>query len=180
VAGRGAEAAALTSLSRYTLRTAGKLLGDPIAAFEQLNEALREREGLSLVSVCCVLLRSDGETATADIVLAGHPPAFHLRAGTPTPLGVFAPFLGAYEQGGWQAVSTDLAPGDELVLYTDGVIDTVGEEERFGEERLAATLREGESAADTVARIERAVKQFGSGPQVDDLAVIVVERTGRG
>ena len=58
VAGRGAEAAALTSLSRYTFRTAGKLLGDPIAALEQLNAALRERPGLSLVSVCCALLRS--------------------------------------------------------------------------------------------------------------------------
>ncbi len=58
VAGRGAEAAALTSLSRYTFRAAGKLLGDPIAALEQLNAALRELPGLSLVSVCCALLRS--------------------------------------------------------------------------------------------------------------------------
>jgi PAS domain S-box-containing protein len=180
VAGRGAEAAALTSLSRYTLRTAGRLLGDPIAAFEQLNDALRERERLSLVSVCCVLLRSDGAEARADVVLAGHPPAFRVRFGTPSPVGVFAPFLGAYEHGGWEAVTTELAAGDQLVLYTDGVIDTVGEEERFGEERLVATVRDGVSAADTVARIERAVKRFALGPQVDDLAVLVVERTGRG
>jgi PAS domain S-box-containing protein len=180
VAGRGAEAAALTSLSRYTLRTAGRLLGDPIAAFEQLNDALREREGLSLVSVCCVLLRSEGGQARADVVLAGHPPAFRVASGTPSPVGVFAPFLGAYEHGGWEAVSTELTAGDQLVLYTDGVIDTVGEQERFGEERLFATLRDGESAADTVARIERAVKSFAQGPQVDDLAVLVVERTGPG
>jgi hypothetical protein len=180
VAGRGPEAAALTSLSRYTLRTAGRLLGDPIAAFEQLNDALREREGLSLVSVCCVLLRSDGEPATAEVVLAGHPPAYRVRSGVASPVGVFAPFLGAYEHGGWEAVSTELAVGDQLVLYTDGVIDAVGEEERFGEDRLVQTLREGESAADTVARIERAVGEFALGPQVDDMAMIVVERTGRG
>lgn len=180
VAGRGAEAAALTSLSRYTLRTAGKLLGDPVPAFEQLNEALREQDGLSLVSVCCALVRAEGDRARVDVVLAGHPPAFHLRVRTPSPVGVFAPFLGAYERGGWQVDTCELAPGDQLVLYTDGVIDTVGEEERFGEERLLAALREGESAPDTVARIERAVKHFASGPQVDDMALIVVERTGRG
>jgi PAS domain S-box-containing protein len=180
VAGRGAEAAALTSLSRYTLRTAGRLLGDPIAAFEQLNDALREREGLSLVSVCCVLLRPEGEPARADVVLAGHPPAYRVRSGTPSPVGAFAPFLGAYEHGGWEAVATELAAGDQLVLYTDGVIDTVGEEERFGEERLVGTLRAGHSASDTVARIERAVGDFALGPQVDDMAIIVVERTGRG
>ncbi|HJS96258.1 MAG TPA: SpoIIE family protein phosphatase, partial [Solirubrobacteraceae bacterium] len=180
VAGRGAEAAALTSLSRYTLRTAGRLLGDPIAAFEQLNEALREREGLSLVSVCCVMLRAEGESARAEVVLAGHPPAYRVRSGTPSPVGVFAPFLGAYEHGGWEAVATELVAGDLLVLYTDGVIDAVGEDERFGEERLAITLRDARGAGGTVARIERAVGEFALGPQVDDMAIIVVERTGPG
>ena len=93
---------------------------------------------------------------------------------------MFAPFLGAYERGGWEAATTDLAPADQLVLYTDGVIDTVGEEDRFGEERLAATVQDGDSAADTVARIEQAVQDFGVGAQVDDIALIVVERTERG
>ncbi len=177
VAGRGAEAAALTSLSRYTLRTAAKLLRDPIAALKQLNIALRERPGLSLVSVCCVLLLAEGAQATADVVLAGHPPALHVRSGTPSAVGVFAPFLGAYEEGDWRAERIELASGDQLVLYTDGVIDTVGEAERFGEERLAATVGPGSGAQDTVTRIEAALRSFARGPQADDVAVIVVERT---
>ena len=176
VAGRGAEAAALTSLSRYTFRTAGKLLGDPIATLEQLNAALRERPGLSLVSVCCVMLRSADGDATADLVLAGHPPAYHLRHGSSRPVGVFAPFLGAYERGGWEATTIRLEPGDQLVLYTDGVIDTVGQDERFGEERLARTLRDAAGAADAVRRIEHALVKFAHGSQVDDTAVIAVER----
>jgi serine phosphatase RsbU (regulator of sigma subunit)/PAS domain-containing protein len=180
VAGRGAEAAALTSLSRYTLRTAGRLVGDPIAALEQLNDALREGPALSLVSVCCALLRTADGGVSADVVLAGHPPLVHLRGGTPEPVGVFAPFLGAYEQAGWTAVRVGLDPGDQLVLYTDGVIDTVGVEERFGEDRLMEVLRDAASAADAVARIEGAVSSFAEGPQVDDTAVIVVERLADG
>ena len=176
VAGRGAEAAALTSLSRYTLRTAGKLLGDPVATLEQLNAALRERPGLSLVSVCCAVLREADGHATADVVLAGHPPAFHVRAGNPQPVGEFAPFLGAYQSGEWTPVTVDLEPGDQLVLYTDGVIDTVGEEERFGEDRLVATLHGAAGATDAVARIEAAVRNFARGTQADDIAVIAVER----
>jgi GAF domain-containing protein len=176
VAGRGAEAAALTSLTRYTFRTAGKLLGDPIATLEQLNAALRERPGLSLVSVCCVMLRSAVGDASADLVLAGHPPAYHLRHGSSRPVGVFAPFLGAYERGGWEATTIRLEPGDQLVLYTDGVIDTVGQDERFGEERLAQTLRDAAGAADAVRRIEHALVEFAHGSQVDDTAVIAVER----
>jgi PAS domain S-box-containing protein len=176
VAGRGAEAAALTSLSRYTLRTAGKLLGDPVAALTQLNAALREQPGLSLVSVCCALLRDVEGDATAELVLAGHPPAFHLRGGRPELAGVFAPFLGAYAHGEWTPVTVHLEPGDQLVLYTDGVIDTVGEHERFGEDRLASVLHGAAGAADAVARIEAAVRSFARGPQVDDIAVIAVER----
>ncbi len=182
VAGRGAEAAALTSLSRYTFRTAGKLLGDPIATLEQLNAALRERAGLSLVSVCCAMLRPAGahDEARADIVLAGHPPAYHVQRGSSRPVGVFAPFLGAYERGGWEATTVRLEPGDQLVLYTDGVIDTVGEADRFGEERLAQTLHGAAGAADAVRRIERALAGFARGSQVDDTAVIAVERLGSG
>ena len=176
VAGRGAEAAALTSLSRYTFRTAGKLLGDPIAALEQLNAALRDRPGLSLVSVCCLMLHTAGGDATADLVLAGHPPAYHLRRGSSHPVGVFAPFLGAYERGGWEATTIRLEPGDQLVLYTDGVIDTVGQDERFGEERLAQILCDAAGAADSVRRIEHALVEFAHGSQVDDTAVIAVER----
>jgi PAS domain S-box-containing protein len=176
VAGRGAEAAALTSLSRYTLRTAGKLLGDPVATLEQLNDALRERPGLSLVSVCLVLLRETDGHAQADIVLAGHPPAFHVRGGNPEPVGEFAPFLGAYDSGRWTPVTLALEGGDELVLYTDGVIDTVGEHDRFGEDRLASVLHGTASAADAVLRIEAAVRDFARGPQADDIAVITVER----
>ena len=180
VAGRGAEAAALTSLSRYTFRTAGKLLGDPIAALEQLNTALRESPALSLVSVCCVRLRTVDADAYADLVLAGHPPAYHVRRGSSRPVGVFAPFLGAYEHGGWEATTIKLDPGDQLILYTDGVIDTVGVEERFGEERLARTLSGATGAPDAVRRIEQALVEFAHGSQVDDTAVIAVERTSRG
>ena len=180
VAGRGAEAAALTSLSRYTFRTAGKLLGDPIAALEQLNTALRESPSLSLVSVCCVRLRTGDGDAYADLVLAGHPPAYHVRRGSSRPVGVFAPFLGAYERGGWEATTIKLDPGDQLILYTDGVIDTVGVEERFGEERLARTLSGATGAADAVRRIEHALVEFAHGSQVDDTAVIAVERTSAG
>ena len=180
VAGRGAEAAALTSLSRHTLRAVGKLLGDPMVALGQLNAALRERPKLPLVSVCCAHLRELGAEAEVSLVLAGHPPAYRIRSGDPQPLGVFAPFLGADDNTSFSATTIRLAPGDQLVLYTDGVLDTVGESERFGEQRLVDALRNAHDAADTVSRIEDALSAFASGPQVDDTAVLVVERlTGR-
>jgi serine phosphatase RsbU (regulator of sigma subunit) len=66
--------------------------------------------------------------------------------------------------------------GDQLVLYTDGVLDTVGEHERFGEARLAEVLVGARGAADSVRRIRDAVTGFAHGTQVDDTAVLAVER----
>ncbi len=175
VAGRGTEAATLTSLSRYTFRAAAKLLGDPVAALGHLNTALCERPRLSLVTVCCALLREADGVAYADVVLAGHPPAYHVHGDTARAIGISAAFLGVYENG-WRPETVTLEPGDLLVFYTDGVIDTVGETERFGEARLADTLRGVRDAQDAVARIERAVSRFADGPQVDDTAVLAIER----
>jgi serine phosphatase RsbU (regulator of sigma subunit) len=175
VAGRGTEAATLTSLSRYTFRTAAKLMGDPVGALRQLNHALCERPRLSLVTVCCALLRELDGAAQADVVLAGHPPAYHVHAGVARPIGFSAPFLGVYEDG-WRPETVTLEPGDLLVFYTDGVIDTAGETERFGEARLAGALEGARDARDAVAQIELAVSAFADGPQVDDTAVLAIER----
>jgi serine phosphatase RsbU (regulator of sigma subunit) len=98
--------------------------------------------------------------------------------GDPRAVGISAPFLGIYADG-WQVETVTLEAGDLLVFYTDGVIDTVGEIDRFGEARLIEALRGASSAADAVRRIEEAVSRFADGPQVDDTAVLAVERLRR-
>ncbi|MEA2190814.1 MAG: hypothetical protein QOI73_935 [Solirubrobacteraceae bacterium] len=176
VAGRGAEAATLTGLARHTLRTAAKLLDDPLDAVRTLNAELRARDQMSLVSVAAVLLREQDGHATAEIICAGHPLALLVRDGRVTPVGSFSPMLGAYDVDAWERTSIELAPRDVLVLYTDGVFDAVGADGRFGEDRLAQTLAGIEDAQDAVARIDAALSDFEVGPQADDTAVLAVER----
>jgi serine phosphatase RsbU (regulator of sigma subunit) len=62
------------------------------------------------------------------------------------------------------------------VLFTDGVFDTVGEGERFGEERLERTLDGATDAPDAVARIDAALSAFEVGEQADDTAILAVQR----
>ena len=177
VTGRGAQAAALTSLSRYTLRTAARLLGDPIAMIEQVNIALLERHELSLVTLCCLLLRETDGQAPAEIVLAGHPSAYHVQDGTPRPVGIPGPLLGAWKDARWEASSVSLQPGDQLILYTDGVTDTTGEHGRFSEQRLARALHGTSSADYTVQRVEQALMRFARAASPDDTAMLVVQRS---
>jgi PAS domain S-box-containing protein len=136
VVGKGAPAAALSAVSRVTLRTAGRLTGDPRAALDELNHTLRRRGAMSLCTVAAVALPSE-LPGPADLLLAGHPPPLLVRGGVATPLGRAGPLLGAIEVADWPATTVELAPDDVLVLYTDGAIDAVlPGGERFGEDRL--------------------------------------------
>jgi PAS domain S-box-containing protein len=176
VTGHGAVAAALTSLSRYTLRTAARLLDDPVLAVEHLNGVLRERPELSLVSLACAVLSEADGAALAEVLLAGHPPPYHVHDGRATLVETQAQLLGLDDTGDWTTATVSLEPGDLLVLYTDGVIDTGGADERFGAQRLAEAVRGAEGAADAVRRIDSALSAFSEGPQRDDTAALVVQR----
>jgi PAS domain S-box-containing protein len=176
VAGRGAEAAALTGLARNTLRTAAKLLDDPLEAVGTLNAELQAREPMSLCSVAAVLLREDGDDASAEMICAGHPLPLLLRRGTAEPVGAFSPMLGAYDVDHWQRHKVGLEAGDVLVLYTDGVFDAVGADGRFGEERLRRTVTGVAHAQEAVTHIDAALSAFEVGAQADDTAVLAIER----
>jgi serine phosphatase RsbU (regulator of sigma subunit) len=176
VAGRGAEAATLTGLARYTLRTAAQLLDDPLDALARLNAELLTRDQMSLCSVCAVLLRERDGTATAELVCAGHPLPLLAGDRDVRPVGCFSPMLGAGRVKGWERRTIEMDPGDVLVLYTDGVFDAVGETGRFGEERLQRTVAGACDAGDAVSRIDAALGAFEVGPQADDTAVLAVER----
>ena len=177
VTGRGAEAAALTAEARHTLRTAGVLLGEPLAAVAHLNRALVGQPELPICTVAVAELRAEGEAVHATIVCAGHPQPLLVRGDEVRAVGAPGPMVGAWADAVWRAETVEILPGDVLVLYTDGVIDAVGEHERFGEERLARTLRGTSGAANAVTRIRAALEAFERGDQADDTAVLALERT---
>ena len=180
VAGQGAEAATLTGLARYTLRTAAQLTGDPALAARQLNETLRDRSEISLCTAVCahVVASTDGHASMA-IANCGHPRPVLVRDGTATEVGGSGTMAGAFDGVEWVCSTVELQPGDTLFVYTDGVLDTVGAEDRFGEERLLDTLRlapsEPQALVDYVAAT---LDEFQRGHQRDDTAMVALQFTG--
>jgi PAS domain S-box-containing protein len=176
VVGKGAPAAALSAVARVTLRTAGRLTGDPRAALDELNHTLRRRGGMSLCTTAAVALPSElpGE---AVILLAGHPPPLLVRDGAVRPVGVHGPMLGAIEVADWTPERVELAPNDVLVLYTDGVLDAaLPGGEHFGEERLHALVRRAGADVDAITGALEAVL-----PDLrlrDDIAVLAIRCPG--
>ena len=175
VAGQGARAASLTGLARFTMRAVGQQTGDPLAVAAQLNRTLRDEDELSLCTAACLLLHRKGDALALASVCCGHPMPVLLHDGGTTPIGTAGPLAGAFDDAQWTATTTILADADALVLYTDGVPDTVGVEERFGEGRLMRLLAGSETeAATVVAHVDEALLAFQHGAQRDDTAMVVL------
>jgi PAS domain S-box-containing protein len=179
VTGKGPVAAAITSLARYTLRTAALYERRPERVLERLNDVLlSDPEHRQLCTAICAHLARVEDGVHVRLVCAGHPSPYLLRAGEgAAAAGRPGTLLGAFEEVAWEAAELDLEPGDTLVLYTDGVTDTTrAAGERFGQERLAALLNSctGLPPEEVARRIDAALHAFEEGPQRDDLAVLVL------
>jgi sigma-B regulation protein RsbU (phosphoserine phosphatase) len=86
--------------------------------------------------------------------------------------------LGILPDAEYQETRLELAPGDQVVLYTDGIVEAMNErQEMFGFDRLLQVARAGrEMGADALlSKVMAEVGAFvGTGPQHDDLTVIVL------
>jgi sigma-B regulation protein RsbU (phosphoserine phosphatase) len=177
VTGKGVQAAALTSLARYTARTAALFDQRPSAVLHLLNRVLREQASPAFVTMACARLDPGGLVTVAS---AGHPlPLRRAAAGGTEPVGAHGILLGATGDADWREHFTRLAPGDTLLFYTDGVTDTTGEEGRFGEQRLADLVagspRDPEGM---VGAIVATLDAFQGPDVVDDRALLAVQYTG--
>ncbi len=175
VVGKGAEAAALTALARHTLAAIVAATGDVAYALQILNRRLRERsdEYRSLCTVAAVVVTNDDQVT---IVSAGHPLPLLRRGVAAWPVGRPSPMLGYVDDVQLLSAPVQVDPGDQLILYTDGVLDAIGASGRFGETRLLETVR---SLGDGVAaahRILGVIDGFRDSDQADDIAILSLAR----
>ncbi|MER5409090.1 SpoIIE family protein phosphatase [Streptomyces sp. NPDC002769] len=177
VCGRGAEAAALTGLARHTL---GTLLEDgstPEHALGRLNRALL-REGTSrFVTALVAVLVSEGKGFRLRYWSAGHPaPLVRRGDGAVEELTAHGDLLGVLEEIEYGSGSAHVAPGDALVLFTDGVTEARAADGTFFESCLRdAVTREGAGEAEGFAeRLAAAVVAFRAAG-TDDIAVLVAQ-----
>jgi len=173
VTGRGAHAAAVTAHARYTLRTAAALTGDPVIALGTLNRELLARQGTALCSVAAMAVSED-PAEPVRLAVAGHPPPLLVDGESVVETGAAGPVLGAFDEGAWGLEPTAVAPGQQLVVVTDGVTESVGKEGRFGEERLHAQIGGISSPAIAAQKIEGALHDFSGGTLEDDAAILAI------
>jgi sigma-B regulation protein RsbU (phosphoserine phosphatase) len=120
----------------------------------------------------------DDQRRTLHYVNCGHNAPVVIRAdGTVERLGATATVLGLFEQWDCTVAEVQMATGDVLVIYTDGISEaSEGEDaDEFGEERLTDAVRaqQDQPAALALDAIVAQVQAFSKGYQADDMTLIV-------
>jgi serine phosphatase RsbU (regulator of sigma subunit) len=176
-AGKGVPAALVLARVQAHFRDEARRAGSPGALLRALN---RELVGLDQPEKFMGLLcaRVDVRTARVWFANAGlTPPLVRRRSGHFEELTAGGVLLGVSGDATYPDVGVELAAGDVVVLYTDGLTEARRGDELFGVERVCQSLEAAGTrrAADILEDLLAAVREFADRP-LDDLTVVVLRQ----
>jgi integral membrane sensor domain MASE1 len=182
VRGKGAKAAAITALVRYTVRNAALVEGRPSRLLELVHDAvLREYGGDEFCTAVCASFELDGPAARVTVSSGGHPlPLAVSPRGEVTRAGAPGMLLGTSYQPLLDDQAQGLRAGDSLVFYTDGLMDAYAPGRVVAESDLQRVMgvaaRKGPE--EMIAAIRSGV--LGNGPTEprDDIAIVALRFAG--
>ena len=179
VSGKGVSAALLMANVQATLRARLPLETELARLADGLDSEIDANtpRGVYLTLFLGIL---DVQRGLLTYVNAGHNPQFVLKPrGSISPLTSTGLPIALLPGKGYKESSIEIAPGDLLFFYTDGLVETENEQgDMFGPERLQALLsKEHEHGIDAVLeRIEDAVRQFrGKAEPFDDATMMALQ-----
>lgn len=180
VSGDGVPSALVMAAFRALLRAFTPRVPDPAEMLEIINRMLPDFSGQSDF-VSCFYGILDLNSGGLSYVNCGHNPPLHITVErTMQPLERSGPALGMFPAARFRTFQLDLAAGDLLVLYTDGLLEARDSQGRFfDDERLEPLLREqaGLPAGDLVQVVLDEARQFtGSQVFADDVTLVVIKR----
>lgn len=178
VSGKGTPSALYMAMTHTHVRSIALRGAAPEECMAEVNRILVADKASSMYATCFYGIL-DTVTGELRYSSAGHNPPYHVSASggvSPleqtggTPLGLFP--------GKYEGTSLQLAPGDGLFLYTDGVPEAINPDyEDFAEERLVASLHDtaAQPCRDVISTMSSRLLAFTAGaPQSDDITMLAV------
>jgi phosphoserine phosphatase RsbU/P len=181
VCGKGIEAAKIAALAGHTVAAVATRLSAPSDVLAWLNDTLLARNlspGLFLTGVYGTLTARE-TSFSVRLACAGHPPPIIRRSGGSVEfVDAAGPLVGILTDFKLNEAAFSLAPGDALIIYTDGVDEARRGSELYGTERLVNLVSRIGSAADAASiteAIESEALEFSGGVATDDVVILVVK-----
>ena len=183
VSGKGVPAALFMAVSRTLLRATAQHQALPGECLTYMNTSLSSQSDSAMFTTVFygILNTRTGELRFAN---GGHNRPYLVGVdGKVRPLSdESGPIVGIMDGFGYETYTGKIAPGESIVLYTDGVTEARNkDDEFFGDEQLEELLavHGAEPAEQLVASVHAAVQEFAAGtPQADDITVLALRLVG--
>lgn len=176
--GKGVDAASLTSLARHTVRVAGRRESSPSKVLEVLNQAILDADvDERFCTIAHAWVEVTDRCARVRFSLGGHPGPLLVRAdGSVEPCGRSGTAIGLFPDPELADDEVELAPGDALVLYTDGLTEARSPQGVWGDGILETAIEasKGLDATGMAVMIEQAVLRFEEDQPRDDIGLLVL------
>jgi serine phosphatase RsbU (regulator of sigma subunit) len=174
--GKGSMAARRAAFTRTAFAAVSGFSDEPCQLLEWVNVALVERssEGEQFVTAACVTFQP--EQRVLRWAYAGHPPALQLFSGEELDGARAGLPLGVAAELGVGPTSGRLDRDEGVLMFTDGLIEARGTDDRFGIERVVATIRAHPELApsELLAELSREASEFAGGHLDDDLCLVAL------
>ena len=181
VMGHGVSAAMLTGVVKSAFRASDADEYAPGAVVQRVRSSLSAFGPERFVTLFAAVLAAD--TGRLHYVNAGHPAGLLWHAdGRIERLTSTGPLVSpAFPPSAWEPHEVAMAPGDQLLVYTDGISDTLAGEHDFGEEPIVAAIQR--HAVGGVPLLDALLSQvrerLGGRPQADDLTLLTAKMLPR-
>jgi len=178
VTGHGVPAALIAAMIKVAMQSVTNCADNPGRVLGELNRILSPQIGAQLVSAAYLVL--DPELRMAKYSAAGHPPLLWLGRGKLERVESNGLLLGVLQGQEYPVRELRLQPGDRLMLYTDGVMESENAKgEAFGDVKLVETMHANRAMAPSqfVEELLAEIRlwQSDSLEQQDDITVVVID-----
>jgi PAS domain S-box-containing protein len=178
VCGKGPEAAAVTAIARWTIRSVAIDVRQPTQVLRKVNDALvRQQLDDRFCTIAYARVVPTAQGVRISVCRGGHPAPLLMRAdGTIEAIGMPGSLIGILPEVRLWEETAHLTAGDAIVFYTDGVTEARRDREQFGEAGLrdALTSCARTSAPEIADAIEAAVLDYAGPEASDDIAILVL------
>lgn len=180
ISGHGVSAALYIPILRIALDRRANLLRKPDRLFEEVNDEIYGKLGESFVTA--IAIHADFKSRRLTYCNAGHPKAFLVQRGDPRRIRVRflrqnSKVLGVFQNAEFRRDRIRLEDNSRLVLYTDGLTETMNPTADMLGERGLLDLFKGTTekpGAETIEHVKRALELFRNGARNEDDRTLLI------
>jgi len=174
ISGHSISAALFMAVCKGLFMTIGKGKNDPAEIIAEANRTLVKMLSESGMYLTMIYLICDRSSQLLRVASAGHNPAYLYNSSSMVQIDATGPPIGWDMDDNWAVSEYQLAKGDKILLYTDGLIEVKNSEGAYCHEDIFSVVDSSFTVEEMLKKVFSEAETFCSGAFDDDLTIFAI------